>query len=168
MDKLETPCGGRGPLPGRILKRVISAVLDTDDDVFLQGTEVGKLETFVAGAGGCLGEGWTAKRRLRTAGIRAGAYDTYYISPDGEVTTHLQVTIIGTRSLTALLFRVPCSFVSSLVGHHRSESHCRLWAALTSFPAASCNAVSEVWWRGTSNPPDNSAICAYGVAAVCH
>ena len=44
-----------------------------------------KLAAFVQGAGGCLGEGWSAKRRLRTSGIRAGAYDTYYISPDGEV-----------------------------------------------------------------------------------
>lgn len=44
-----------------------------------------KLAAYVEGVGGCLGEGWTAKRRLRTSGIRAGAYDTYYISPDGEV-----------------------------------------------------------------------------------
>jgi hypothetical protein len=49
---------------------------------------VEKLAAFVQGAGGVLGEGWSAKRRLRTSGIRAGAYDTYYISPDGEVRNH--------------------------------------------------------------------------------
>jgi len=50
-----------------------------------QGDEVEKLGEYVTGAGGSLGEGWTARRRLRTTGIRAGAYDTYYVSPDGEV-----------------------------------------------------------------------------------
>ena len=51
----------------------------------LQGNEIEKLDEYVAGAGGGLGDGWTARRRLRTSGIRAGAYDTYYVSPDGEV-----------------------------------------------------------------------------------
>lgn len=50
-----------------------------------QGDEVEKLGEYVTGAGGSLGQGWTARRRLRTTGIRAGAYDTYYVSPDGEV-----------------------------------------------------------------------------------
>ena len=35
--------------------------------------------------GGDLGPGWTAQLKLRTAGQRAGSYDTYFYAPDGSV-----------------------------------------------------------------------------------
>lgn len=39
----------------------------------------------MASMGGDLGGGWTAVLKLRTAGQRAGSYDTYFTAPDGSV-----------------------------------------------------------------------------------
>lgn len=44
-----------------------------------------KLGAYAAAAGCKLGAGWSARRRLRTVGVRAGTYDIYYVAPDGEV-----------------------------------------------------------------------------------
>ncbi len=50
-----------------------------------QGGEVEGLTAHTAAAGVPLESGWTARRRLRTVGVRAGTYDIYYVAPDGEV-----------------------------------------------------------------------------------
>ena len=50
-----------------------------------QGGEVEDLAAHAAAAGLPLEGGWSARRRLRTVGVRAGTYDIYYVAPDGEV-----------------------------------------------------------------------------------
>ena len=47
--------------------------------------EIAKLAGHVEGMGGELGPGWVAQLKLRTAGQRAGSYDTYFYAPDGSV-----------------------------------------------------------------------------------
>ena len=47
--------------------------------------EIVKLAGHVKSLGGELGPGWKAELKLRTAGQRAGSYDTYFFAPDGSV-----------------------------------------------------------------------------------
>ena len=54
-------------------------------DVQLCEAEIAKLAGHVESMGGDLGSGWTAQLKLRTAGQRAGSYDTYFYAPDGCV-----------------------------------------------------------------------------------
>ena len=98
-----------------------------------QGGELDKLAEYVASAGGDIGTGWSARRRLRTTGIRAGAYDTYYVSPDGEVRVCL------------CLPPSRCSFLSFTLSETESER--------TRSAKAGASALFALCTRALPHPP---------------